>query len=419
MWGGMRFWEALSIAVAMNARGAMELVVATIGLSLGILNQQMFSIIVVVAIATSFMAPLGLRLTMKKVRVTEDEARRMIAEQAKGVFDPGKVRVLLPSGGGPNTPGAALLVAGLTQRSANPVELMYVAGPMRLIDSIMRLFQRRQPNTQIDDQLVKLKQLLDTGQGSSVRRVANRDAAQAIVDRARDGFDLIVLGASQRGHSLGGPVLADVVEAAPCHVVITKSDPAHVPDGPFRHLFVPFDGGVFGRVAVELAVRYAEATGAKITIAMLHESRPPRARFTNEESPSADMPLPSAPPPPSPEDDLTRISSIFLATDVRPHVLRLAHDPSSSVMSEEAANGSYDLVVLGAENRAVQHRLFFGYDNERLIRTAKVTVAIVIPNVAFMSKDDPAAIASLQRPRGTPIEGAPPRPAATPRLSVS
>ena len=59
MWGGMSFWEALSIAVAMNARGAMELVVATIGLSLGILNRQMFSIIVVVAIVTSFIAPIG------------------------------------------------------------------------------------------------------------------------------------------------------------------------------------------------------------------------------------------------------------------------------------------------------------------------------------------------------------------------
>ena len=84
-------------------------------------------------------------------------------------------------------------------------------------------------------------------------------------------------------------------------------------------------------------------------------------------------------------------------------------------MSEEAASGNYDLVVLGAENRAVQHRLFFGHDNERLIRSAEVTIAIVIPNVAFLSKDDPTAIASLQRPRGTPIEAAPPRPAATPR----
>ena len=65
LWGGLRFWEAASIAVAMNARGAMELVVATIGLSLGILNEAMFSIIVMVAIVTSFLAPLGLRLTMR------------------------------------------------------------------------------------------------------------------------------------------------------------------------------------------------------------------------------------------------------------------------------------------------------------------------------------------------------------------
>ena len=108
LWGGLRFWEGLSIAVAMNARGAMELVVATIGLSLGILNQQMFSIIVVIAIVTSFMAPLGLRLTMKKVRMTDDEARRILAEQNKGMLDPERVRVLIPTAGGPNTPQAAL-----------------------------------------------------------------------------------------------------------------------------------------------------------------------------------------------------------------------------------------------------------------------------------------------------------------------
>ena len=62
---------------------------ATIGLSLGILNQQMFSIIVMVAIVTSFMAPLGLRLTMRKVRMTEEEAAAHPGRAArKGVFDP-------------------------------------------------------------------------------------------------------------------------------------------------------------------------------------------------------------------------------------------------------------------------------------------------------------------------------------------
>ncbi len=89
-WGGLRFWEAASIAVAMNARGAMGIVVATIGLSLGILTPQMFSIIVMMAIVTSFLAPVGLRLTMPRVRMTEDEARRIVASESTGAFDPGR-----------------------------------------------------------------------------------------------------------------------------------------------------------------------------------------------------------------------------------------------------------------------------------------------------------------------------------------
>jgi hypothetical protein len=39
---------------------------------------------------------------------------------------------------------------------------------------------------------------------------------------------------------------------------------------------------------------------------------------------------------------------------------------------------------VGSENRAIQHRLFFGRDNERLIREAPVSVAIVVPNVALL-----------------------------------
>jgi Kef-type K+ transport system membrane component KefB/nucleotide-binding universal stress UspA family protein len=416
LWGGMRFWEALSIAVAMNARGAMELVVASIGLSLGILNPQMFSIIVVVAIATSFMAPLGLRLTMKKVHLTDDEAKRMIAERTKGIFDPERVRILLPTGGGPNTPAAALVVGGLARRSANPVELMHVKAPSRLRDQLAALFRPRPPSPHLDEHIPRLKQLVDTGIAPSVRTVAHRDPAQAILDRASDGFDLLVLGASQRAHSLGGPVLADIVERAPCHVMITKTDPRRPPEGAFRHLFVPFDGGVFARVAVEFAVRYAEATSAEITIAILPEHRPVREPFI-EDAPTSEVPGPGTTPAP-PEDDLARISSLFLATEVRPRVLRLPHDPSGHAMSDEAASGRYDLVVLGAENRAIQHRLFFGNDNERLIRNARVTLAIVIPNVAFLLKDDPTAMASLQRPRGTPHDGTAQRPIAPPRVPV-
>src|SRR5205085_9755603 len=122
---GVRFWEAASIAVAMNARGAMGIVVATVGLSLGIVTPQMFSIIVMVAIVTSFMAPLGLRLTMPRVRMTEDEARRILVSESTGAFDPRHVRVLLATGGGPNALAAAPLAFGIGAQSDSPVPIVY------------------------------------------------------------------------------------------------------------------------------------------------------------------------------------------------------------------------------------------------------------------------------------------------------
>ncbi|HTM22542.1 MAG TPA: hypothetical protein VL172_18600 [Kofleriaceae bacterium] len=53
-----------------------------------------------------------------------------------------------------------------------------------------------------------------------------------------------------------------------------------------------------------------------------------------------------------------------------------------SAVAEEAARGRYDLIVVGAENRAVRHRSFFGYENERLLREATVSLLMVVPRIA-------------------------------------
>lgn len=57
--GGMSAPEALSIGLARNARGAMELVIAAIGLAIGILNPSSYAMIVLIAVVTTVMtAPL-------------------------------------------------------------------------------------------------------------------------------------------------------------------------------------------------------------------------------------------------------------------------------------------------------------------------------------------------------------------------
>jgi Kef-type K+ transport system membrane component KefB len=54
--GGLPKWEALAVGFGLNARGAMELVIAAIGLSIGILNEATYAIIVLIAVLTTVMA---------------------------------------------------------------------------------------------------------------------------------------------------------------------------------------------------------------------------------------------------------------------------------------------------------------------------------------------------------------------------
>jgi Kef-type K+ transport system membrane component KefB len=70
-------WEAVAIGAGMNARGVVEIVIATVGLRIGVLTTGSYSIVVVIAIVTSLMAPPLLRTAMRHVdsgRLEDDHA---------------------------------------------------------------------------------------------------------------------------------------------------------------------------------------------------------------------------------------------------------------------------------------------------------------------------------------------------------
>jgi Kef-type K+ transport system membrane component KefB len=72
----MNRWEALALGAGMNARGVIEVIIAMIGVRLGLLSVEMYSIIVLVAVLTSLMAPPLLRLAMSRVEHTAEEELR-------------------------------------------------------------------------------------------------------------------------------------------------------------------------------------------------------------------------------------------------------------------------------------------------------------------------------------------------------
>ncbi|HVY41151.1 MAG TPA: cation:proton antiporter [Polyangia bacterium] len=373
-WGGMRFWEGASIAVAMNARGAMGIVVATIGLSLEILTPQMFAIIVMMAIVTSFMAPLGLRLTMPRVRMTEEEARRIAAAEATGAFDPARVRVALAAGGGPNAMAGAPLAFALAAKSDSPVKVIHVEAELGWWRRIVHSFIHTAP-ARVSEQIEAMRGLATAG-NLELAKARGPAIGRAICEQAR-GSDLIVLGSSE-GSSIGGAIVEQVVAEAPCHVAIMKA--ASTAPREYKRLLVPVDGSIGSRLAVELALRYAEATGAQLMLAVMTERRPHAAAYADVSG--THMPTEA---PASGQEELARISVVFRASPVKPSVMHLAFDPRTSPVAQAVEKGDYDLVVLGTENRAVQHRLFFGYENERLIRAARVPVLVVVPNVGRLA----------------------------------
>ena len=75
--GRLNHWQALALGAGMNARGVVEIIVAMVGLQLGLLSPAMYTIIVLVAISTSLMAPPLLRWATSRIGWTTDERLRV------------------------------------------------------------------------------------------------------------------------------------------------------------------------------------------------------------------------------------------------------------------------------------------------------------------------------------------------------
>ncbi|MFC1435238.1 cation:proton antiporter [Streptacidiphilus sp. N1-3] len=70
-------WETLAVGAGLNSRGVIQIVIATAGLSLGVLTTATFTIVILVAITTSVMAAPLLRVAMQHIEHTAEEELRL------------------------------------------------------------------------------------------------------------------------------------------------------------------------------------------------------------------------------------------------------------------------------------------------------------------------------------------------------
>jgi nucleotide-binding universal stress UspA family protein len=233
-------------------------------------------------------------------------------------------------------------------------------------------------------------------QEPETRRQVGRDVAGSIADESAKGYDLVMVGASESRRGMRGELLEKLVGNASSHVVIVKKRGRT--DGPYRRILVPVDGSFLSRVAVEFAIRYAEGVGdsAEVTIALVtdrdrsHQSLPPPSIAPTPHRSGTTVPQGRANSLVLMVDSLAKdgglekLSPVFKATKVKTKVV--VREPSDGGVNRlpvlaEANSGKYDVVFLGAENRAIHYRLFFGYDNEKLVEESHITVVLIVPKV--------------------------------------
>lgn len=379
--GGLSHWEGLAMGSGMNARGAMEIIVATIGLSLGVLNPQMYSIIVMVAIVTSLIAPPLLRWTLSNVVMSEEEALRLAQEeQASRSFIKKIHRVLMPTRGGANVQLAAQLVSHMAHQNPLEVTALYAQSdkqPLRKgrqAATVVKETTAEEAFAAVEDEMQ-----LPTDTMLQTKVESGRSKVEVILQEARKSYDLIVLGATeQRGSNdaLFNVLVDKIVQDAPCATMVVKS---HLPQPkgescmispqPLGHILVPTVGTEYSKNAVEVASTIAAQTKALVTI--INVVNFPHLEYILYEHRTRNPVLEIA------RDLLEQQAEIGrqLGAEVNIRVLR-GSSPAREILNFAQEEG-VDLIILGSNIRMVTGRVFFGHGVDTILSKAHCPVAVI------------------------------------------
>lgn len=376
--GGLSHWEGLAMGSGMNARGAMEIIVATIGLSLGVLNQQMYSIIVMVAIVTSLMAPPLLRWTLSKVVIGEEEAERLHKEeQASQSFIKNVHRVLIPTSGGPNVQLAAQLVNYLAAQNDLEVTALFATSNKKPAHKTAATTKDDLADSAL--QAVSDAMQLPESTPLQTKVESGRYKADVILNEASRGYDLIVMGASEQQRSSGTlfNLLVDrVVQDAPCATLVVKSniplargEVCAIKSQPIRHILVPTVGSEYSKNAVEVASTIAAQTGAIVTL--IHVINLPQVEYVLYDHQTLDPVHDIAEQLVEHQAEIGRL----LGAQVEYKILE-GRSPEQSILSF-AQSEAVDLIVLGSNIRMLTGRVFFGHRVDAILSKAHCPVAVV------------------------------------------
>lgn len=358
---GLSGREGLALGAGLNARGAVEIVVATVGLSLGVLSPSSYTAVVLMAMATSMMAPPILRAVLETWPGTPEEIERLERERRLGagvLVRP--LRLLLPSHGGPNSILAARLV-----------HLLWPEGQQVTVLSAGR-----------DVPAADLERLLAvlTDRPVEHEHAPAKEPLEAILDQAELGYGAIAVGATDQrvADRLVSPLVDELLTRSPLPVIMVRRGAVHdeAATSP-RRIMVPATGTRPGRAALEVACAIARRAGSELVLVHVVTAPDEETLRGFERWPGDHLGAHDDPRLRIGEQvlDEARRFARELGVEVRTVIRRGVSVPD--VLLALAREVDADLVVLAANLRQLSGRPFLGHGVESLLERSDSTVIVV------------------------------------------
>jgi Kef-type K+ transport system membrane component KefB/nucleotide-binding universal stress UspA family protein len=280
--GGLTRREAIAVACGMNARGSTEVIVATIGLSMGALSQNLYTMIVTMAVATTMTMPPMLRWALSRVPLRATEKKRLEREKSEAKeFVPNLERLLLvvdESTNGQFTSYLAGIVAGrrgtpitvlpLPNGSSHRLEQNEPATAGSVIEKTIRGAAESNEAKPKDGESVPVEVILRyTPEASSNE--------EAVTTEAKKGYDLLFIG-KDKMLTAKGTFNAEIDAIAfafegPLAIVVAKGEPLKEPITKNLNILVPITGTEVSRRAAEFA--FSLGKSGKITALYVGETK--------------------------------------------------------------------------------------------------------------------------------------------------
>ena len=362
--------ESFALGTGMNARGSTEVIVATIGLSMGALSDNLFTMIVAMAVITTMAMPPTLRWALARLPLRKNEKQRLEREEmeAKG-FVPNLERLLLAVDDSANGRFASRIAGLIAGSGGMPTTVMSIAtgrkngktagkGDRKAADEAAQAAAEEKAATagetvqEFAGRAGRAEQAQKPEETKSERKLDVTTVAQqppkpeVIAEEAKKGYDLMIIGldktvARKNEFADGVAKLATGFEG-PLAVIDAREAHRERPLRSKLSILVPVNGTDVSRRAAEVGIVLARVTKASLTA--LYVTPGGNKRATSRPYDEAIL------------KDIVALADTYeltIRTAVRSDVA------SDEAILKEMAARRHNLVVMGVGRRPGE-KLFFG-----------------------------------------------------------